>query len=243
VSDAALPVSPVAIPEPVIAPRDRRMRWFELALVLAIAFLRPLTGSIHIFLSGQQKFAGSTPFGWGYATANELLAIVLLAYVLRRTGRGFRDIGLRWSWRECGYGLLLAVAAVFAISVGSRVLLGIFHAAGIDAALRSGSGYWGAAFFNPWSFPYFLLTPFHEEILVRAYMMTEILELTGSRALAIALSVAFQAAYHIYYGWFGMLRVAFTFLVFALYFARSRRALPCIVGHELYDIFVTLAAH
>jgi len=81
------------------------------------------------------------------------------------------------------------------------------------------------------------MNPFFEELLVRAYLMTEIVELTGSSALAIAVSVAVQTSYHLYYGWSGALSLAFLFLAFALYFARSRRALPVVVAHGVFDIY------
>ena len=85
--------------------------------------------------------------------------------------------------------------------------------------------------------PFTLMNPFFEELLVRAYLMTEIVELTGSSALAIAVSVAVQTSYHLYYGWSGALSLAFLFLAFALYFARSRRALPVVVAHGVFDIY------
>jgi len=53
--------------------------------------------------------------------------------------------------------------------------------------------------------PFSLLNPFFEELIVRAYLMTEIMDLTGSAMLAIATSVLLQASYHLYYGWFGAL--------------------------------------
>jgi membrane protease YdiL (CAAX protease family) len=80
------------------------------------------------------------------------------------------------------------------------------------------------------------LNPFFEELIVRAYLMTEVLDLTGSSSLAVALSVAVQFSYHLHYGWVEAISLSFQFLVFALYYALSRRALPVIVAHSLFDI-------
>jgi membrane protease YdiL (CAAX protease family) len=66
--------------------------------------------------------------------------------------------------------------------------------------------------------------------------MTEIIDLTGSSSLAIAVSVALQTSYHIYYGWWIALSLALQFLVFAISYALSRRALPIIVAHGLFDL-------
>jgi membrane protease YdiL (CAAX protease family) len=80
------------------------------------------------------------------------------------------------------------------------------------------------------------LNPFFEELIVRAYLMTEVLDLTGSSTLAVALSVALQFAYHLSYGWAAAISLSFQFLIFALYYAFTRRALPIIVAHSLFDI-------
>lgn len=66
--------------------------------------------------------------------------------------------------------------------------------------------------------------------------MTEITGLTGSSALAVVVSVLVQFSYHLYYGWVGALSLCFPLVVFALYYAHSRRALPVILAHEFFDI-------
>lgn len=70
----------------------------------------------------------------------------------------------------------------------------------------------------------------------RAYLMTEVVELTGSTRLAVLLSVGVQTAYHLYYGWWTALALGIQFLVFSLYFSRWRRALPLVIAHGFYDI-------
>jgi membrane protease YdiL (CAAX protease family) len=70
--------------------------------------------------------------------------------------------------------------------------------------------------------------------------MTEVLELTGSSILAVALRVAFQFSYHLYYGWAGATSLAFMFLAFSLCYVRTRRALPIIVAHGFYDIYALI---
>jgi membrane protease YdiL (CAAX protease family) len=88
--------------------------------------------------------------------------------------------------------------------------------------------------------PFSLLNPFFEELVVRAYLMTEVIELTGSSTLAIALSVGVQFSYHLYYGWVGAISLSFLFLVFALYYVRSRLALPVIVAHGFFDVYALI---
>jgi len=90
------------------------------------------------------------------------------------------------------------------------------------------------------SIPLFLLSPIYEELIVRAYLMTEVIELTGSSALAVALSVGIQFSYHLYYGWAGALSLSLFFLALALYYARSRSVLPVIIAHGFVDVYVLI---
>jgi len=84
--------------------------------------------------------------------------------------------------------------------------------------------------------PFALLNPFFEELIVRAYLMTEVLDLTGSATLAVFLSVGIQTSYHLYYGWERALSLSFGFLILALYYLRKRQAFPLITAHAVNDV-------
>jgi len=56
-------------------------------------------------------------------------------------------------------------------------------------------------------------------------------------ALGRSPSVAVQFSYHLYYGWAGAIALSFQFLIFALYYSHSRRALPIIAAHGFFDIW------
>jgi membrane protease YdiL (CAAX protease family) len=85
--------------------------------------------------------------------------------------------------------------------------------------------------------PFVLLNCFVEEAIVRAYLMTELSELTGSMVLAGVVSVAIQVSYHTYQGWLPATGHIATFAVFSFYYARKRKLLPLYVGHVLIDLF------
>lgn len=85
--------------------------------------------------------------------------------------------------------------------------------------------------------PFSLLNPFFEELVVRAYLMTEVKDLSGSWILSAALSVAIQTSYHLYYGWEGALALSFQFLALSIYYARTRRITPIIIAHGFFDIY------
>jgi membrane protease YdiL (CAAX protease family) len=84
--------------------------------------------------------------------------------------------------------------------------------------------------------PFFLLNPFFEELIVRAYLMTEVRELTGSSLAAIVVSVALQTSYHFVWGWRVVITNFFIFLVFAIWYAATRRATPVILAHGIFDL-------
>ncbi len=82
--------------------------------------------------------------------------------------------------------------------------------------------------------------PFYEEMIARAFTMSEVEALTGSAGLAIAASVLLQTSYHLYLGLPNALAAGAAFLVSACYYARFRRVTPVILAHALWNLYVTL---
>jgi membrane protease YdiL (CAAX protease family) len=220
-------------------PDDRRLRWFEVFLVLMVAFGGPLLNSLGLLATGASATSEVSNTRWFVGIVQETAALLLLGYVLSRHGRRFKDVGFRWSLRDVGAGLLLAVAS-YAVYVAGYMLVRSVHHVFYSTAqsyptARDFFGRPSVAFLF-----YSLLNPFCEELIVRAYLMTEVIELTGSPALAVAVSLIVQSSYHLYYGWVGAITLAFLFLTFAVYFAHSRKILPVIIAHGFFDIFFLL---
>jgi len=229
-AEPAVAVAPSAVPA-----RDKRERWFELFLVLAISFGGALYSAVYLYRHGPSAtpmFAGSR---WVPAIGHEIIVLLLLWYVLRRSGRTLGDIGLRWSVKDAGWGLLVALVA-YTMYVGAATIIAVVHRFLLGSLPTA---FAPREFFGHVTVPtvaYVVLAPLCEELVVRAYLMTEIRELTGSAWLAIAVSVVFQGAYHLYYGWWMAVSISFQFLIFALYFTFWRKALPVVVAHELIDL-------
>jgi membrane protease YdiL (CAAX protease family) len=216
-----------------------RRRWFELFLVLFVSCGTPLLRSLYLLVKGPDALPQMSEMRWVGGLLEEVGGLLLLAYVLSRRGRSFKDIGLRWSFSDVGVGLLVAGVSFASYVLGALVVHVIHYA--IYGSLATGPT--GATFFSHpglWAVPFTLLNPFFEELIVRAYLMTEVAELTGSSALAVAASVLFQSSYHLYYGWAGATSIAFMFLALSVYYARSRRALPIIVAHAVFDIYALI---
>jgi hypothetical protein len=228
------------VPEQTVAPVARptaseaRLRWFELTLVLLLTIGGSIASAIAILIYGP-AVAPPSNLRWIASGFHEVLGVVLLGYVLRRHGGRFRDIGLRWSWRDILAGAAVTVVSYLAYRSAGRglwllhyALFGTFpHAATARDLFGHGSYV---------MLLQMLLNPFYEELVVRAYLMTEVIELTGSTTLAVLLSVVVQTSYHLYYGLWTALALGVQFLVFSLYFARWRRALPLVLAHGYFDL-------
>lgn len=212
-----------------------RLRWFELALLLSIAVGPYIFSSLHILMTGQ----ASTPYSQDYQNAlslfHQVTTLLLLGYVLSRRKVRLSDLGLRWSIRDLTAGVGLAIGSYCAYYAGFIIVHAIHYF--VFGATHGGTTpqtifrHTGVL-----AIPFVLLNPFFEELIVRAYVMTEIKELTGSAVLSVAMSVLIQTAYHLYYGWEGALSLGFQFLVFAIYYSRTRKATPIIVAHGAFDL-------
>jgi membrane protease YdiL (CAAX protease family) len=85
-----------------------------------------------------------------------------------------------------------------------------------------------------------IVNPFFEELIVRGYTMSEVMALGGSRNLAILISVFVQISYHIYQGFLRCVGLAAVFLLFSIYFSRTRRIGPVIVAHFWSDAWALI---
>lgn len=214
---------------------SKKLQWFELALVLVIAVGGSFLSSLYMYLSSPNSAPPSSDLRWVSGIVHEIAALLLLGYVLSRRGCRLRDLGLRWSWRDALVGIVVA-AVSYATYVG---VYGPIHSLGHAIFLSAPSGLTAKQVFGRPTllfFIYSLVNPFFEELIVRAYVMTEVAKLTGSWIAAALVSVVIQSSYHLYYGWEVLLTFSFQFLIFAIYYALARRALPIIVAHGIFDV-------
>ena len=214
-----------------------RLRAIELLLVTSVAFAGPIFSSIYELLSSRPSQAPETlrvlVF---YGLIYEVLAIAVLAYVLFRQGRGFSQLGLAFNWKDIPVSILLSIVSTFAFYLCYVLLARSHHSVMgqtedsaaqaqtyLDAGLAIGS------------ILFVVVNPFYEELIVRAYIMSEVKDLTGSGALAIIMSVGIQILYHLYQGVAAAISLGMGFLVFALYYVRYRRITPVILAHLYLD--------
>jgi membrane protease YdiL (CAAX protease family) len=220
---------------PELVRDSRRLRWFELALLLSIALGPYILSGLRILITGHVSSSYTPETRWVISLLHEITALLLLGYILFRRKIQFADLGLKWSFGDLASGAAVTIGAYCSYIAGYMVVHAIHRAIFGDVS----SGMTAQTIFgHPGlsAIPFFLLNPFFEELIVRAYLMTEIKELTGSATLSVAVSVIVQTTYHLYYGWERALSMGFLFLVFAVYYSRTGKATPIIVAHGAFDL-------
>jgi len=224
-----------------LTPAERRLRSWELALLLLVVFSSSVLTSLRDWWTDEVGSGSETVFGDFYNLQRQVIYLGLLAYVLARRGRSFRDLGLAFRPVDLPAGALVAVTAVVARRLAWRAMNGAwvgFTGHGV-AHLPSPESTTGLAL-GAVSLLYSVIDPVFEELIVRAFLMTELEALTGSTGLAIAASVALQTSYHLYQGTAHALAAGASFLVYACFYAHFRRITPVILAHAIWDVTVTL---
>lgn len=79
-----------------------------------------------------------------------------------------------------------------------------------------------------------------EELFVTGYVMSALARMQKSSWFCVNVSTAIRLAYHLYQGPLGVLSVVPTGLIFALWFARTKRLWPVIGAHILMDTVALL---
>jgi membrane protease YdiL (CAAX protease family) len=215
-----------------------RLKQFRhLGIVLAVSLAGPIIGSSYVLFGGTT--GGYTQLQQEYrlirALVTEGTSLLLLWYVLAAEGKRWRDIG--WQIR------LSDIPQGFGIFLGSIIVAG-FATVPVQHFYRSWTGHWlmpkdlhplfgfGVSLL---SIVFTCVNPFFEELIVRAYTMSEIQSAGGSVGVAIVVSLALQMSYHLYQGAAHAIGLATIFTIFSIYYAQTRRIAPIIVAHLIMD--------
>ncbi len=238
-------------------PSDRMIRW-ELFAVFAVSLgasgLNALLNLIGSLLSRQSLSSQQALIVGPLATnswldlalqlagiAEALAPVVLVFYLLARSGEGPADIGLDVSQpgRDIARGAVLAAVIGGA---GLGLYLTAFHL-GISLTVvpESLPAVW-------WRIPVLVLSAAHdgilEEILVIGYLLRRLDQLRWTPWKAIVFAAVLRGSYHLYQGFGAFIGNAVMGLIFGYLYRRWGRLLPFIIAHTLIDTvtFVGYAA-
>jgi hypothetical protein len=84
----------------VVTQAQRRKRWFELGLVLLIAFGGSMLYSFSVLKNGLTPQSAVSNVRWAILALHEGATLLLLVYVLSRRSLTLSSIGLRWSPKD-----------------------------------------------------------------------------------------------------------------------------------------------
>jgi len=239
-AEATIPVVEIA-PRAAVGP-TRRRRVFALAVVLSVSVLHFIvSSSYYVFGGAAPPPAGEMiPYRLVGALVAECTSLLLLWYVISERQNGWQSIGWNPNWRDPLRGIVLVIVSLLATIPPAIVFQSVYRAfSGHYLAandLRQLLGFGVSVF----SIAFVVVNPFFEELIVRAYTMSEVMDLGGSRVLAVVISVALQVSYHLYQGAARAIAVAATFTVCSIYFARTRRILPVVVAHFCIDAYALI---
>ena len=220
------------------ATTDSRQRWQDLAIILFVGFSPSVIAAIYLFFVPAAVALSLTNLRYFTGIVHQIGILLLFGILFPRQGRRLSDIGFSFQWMDLLRGLGLFAVSWIASRLFATSIAFIYYGNGWQLHSRDTVGISGGAW--PLLFvTYSLTSPFYEEILVRGYLITELIDLSWPVWLAALTSVVFQASYHLYYGLFGALYVSIGFGISAIYFVRTRRLMPVILSHLLWNIGAT----
>jgi membrane protease YdiL (CAAX protease family) len=191
--------------------------------------------------------APADPTLWSFRLLSGLItqtsSLAVLWYVISRQGRTWKDLGWNPELADVPRAALLLLvtrAATYMVLMtfqhGYYLYVGHYLP---SKPLGTMLGF-GISFL---SIVFVCVNPFFEELIVRACTMSEIMNLGGSQWLAIAVSVVAQLSYHFYQGTLRVAGLTILFVIFSLYYARTRRIVPVILAHLILDLSALLRGH
>ena len=167
----------------------------------------------------------------------EIGSISLLVYVLFKQNRSLSDLGFSFSKKDILHSIGLALVAIVANYIAYYLLT-------ILSVLLLGNGLPKAEFQtvldSGFTLPlllFVIVNPFFEELIVRAYVITEIEFFTKSAWNAGIFSIFIQVSYHLYQGVSNSLAMVGIFSVFTVYYIKKRRIWPIILAHAYFDLY------
>jgi membrane protease YdiL (CAAX protease family) len=219
---------------------SNRTRSLELLLILCIAFLSPTVISLYVWLTGIQYYSSlnhkALTITLITAILQRLLSIALLIYVLYKQQRKISDIGFSFSWKDIPKSFILFIVQMALFYLSYFVLVWLKTKMHVDLPVAAKNIDFIHGGISIWLIAYMLVNPFHEELIVRSYLITEVEYLTRNTKLAVFISVLFQTTYHLYQGVIPAISYMLPFLIFSLYFVKTRRIAPVILAHLYVDL-------
>lgn len=228
-SPESAPARADSVPVPPAQPSTQHSLWLEVMAVMAVAVIPNLISAVILLVSPARPL----PYWLDslYLIVLSGCTIFVTLYLIARSGDSWSHFGLtrpRWSDVPLGIGLLIALEFLWSI-VGNLVPI-IAVAVGPLFAMPGSSTDYVLMFVKHGA------NGFAEELVCRAYLITRFGTLLGSRGVAVAVSAAVFASYHIYQGSLGVAFALLMGILFGSTFLVIGRLWPLVIGHALCNV-------
>ncbi len=164
-------------------------------------------------------------------TVYQLVALLVLLPFLKIRGWSFSDYGLRMRWSD----LLWGAGFVFILNAWwylfSPLFFSFLHIP-TDIFAENTATIIPVTIFS-------VVNSFYEEIFVCAYLIV-VISRRFSIQVAINVSILIRLSYHLYQGIPGLIFIIPMGIIFAYWFARTKRLWPLIYAHIIFDIYPIL---
>jgi len=202
----------------------------EILAVLCIAVIPDVWSAVYVLL-WQPREQPSFALQYVSLALRALFVSIPVMFVMHRSHTPARAFGIvRVSARDVAVGASIAV-----------LLLGLSRWLYFQLDIRSASQ---DPFAVPEGVPQYCLlvaalalNAFAEELVVRGYLITRLEMATASLPMALLLSSALFAAYHVYHGP-ATIQVFLAGMLLGIAFLVWRRLWPVVIAHFLWDVYV-----
>ncbi len=220
---------------------DRQLLIMEVVLICLIAFGSGILSSFYSLSGNSSGSSSGGAFKWVYGAIRQGSVLGLVWYVLVRRGKTFSNLGLVWARKD----FVWSIALSFGGSLAYRAVYNAIYFSGLTTVSHNASTAHVAHILfgggiSLVAILYQFLNPFFEELIVRAYVMTEIKQITNSATKAIIVSTVLQTSYHFYQGAPAAFAHGATFLIWSIYYAKTNCIAPIILAHLYADVGATL---
>lgn len=236
-----IPAADSAPREPFGMLFETRRLWFEVIAVLALAVVPDLYWAVcTVIIPTEPRRVLAFEELWFVIRALQVSLPLLV--ILNLSREPWAKFGMvRFSWLvDMPAGLLIWMCAVVGyIAIISVVPDSLFHTASNHDAVNwaKPAGVLGVLMLLAFS----VANGFAEELVMRGYLLTRFERLLHSTPLAVLVTTALFASYHVYQGPTGLIHAATVGLIYGTVYSFQRRLWPVCIAHAIADIVGTLS--
>jgi membrane protease YdiL (CAAX protease family) len=218
--------------------------WLEILAVLSFVYLPHMFSSVANYV-----WTEGVVIEFALLIVMSIQIIVPLLMLIALLGEGWAKFGIvpvRWL-RDFGIGILIWIVISFSAQFCTLVSSGPADPAGLTVPAGSADESLLTETLSPepyissWPiaalcFVALLANSLAEELAMRGYLLTRLIELLGRRWLAVAISAGLFGSYHLYQGAANAVIIGIEGVIFAIFFLITKRLWPLVIAHTLINL-------